>query len=107
MQAGKLRHRIDIEQQVGTSTNEYNEVTTGWAALVSSLPAQVETTGGDERRYQQQTEAGMTHVVLIRYRSDVTPTMRVKWGTRVLHIESVVETDNRGRSLVLLCKEVV
>jgi len=105
MRAGQLRHRVTIKQNSGSSANSYGEITASWAT-VASVPAEVVTLGGDERRYRHQVEAGMSHVVTIRHRSDVTAQMRVVWGSRTLEIESVVEADNRQRELVLMCKEV-
>lgn len=102
---GKLRHRVTIEQNSG-SPDSFGEVTPSWSALASNVPARVEGVAGVETRQGEQIEAVVTDVVTIRYRSDVTPEMRVVHGSRVLNIERALDPDGRTRRLVLHCKEL-
>ena len=43
---------------------------------------------------------------MLRYLSTVTAGHRLKFGTRYLNVESVINTDERNRELQLQCKEV-
>lgn len=105
MQAGKLRHRIDIQRPAG-GEDTYGAPDEAWDLFLTAH-ASVEPRSGLERTEDQAVAAEVTHVVRIRYREGVTPDMRVKFGDRVLEIESVVDVDERGRELVLLCKETI
>lgn len=105
MQAGRLRHRVALQSvaltadAVGGQTETPATVATVWAA--------VEAVGGTEYQAQDGVHGALTHRVRIRYRTGITRTMRVLWGTRVLEIESVEDPDDRQRELHLLCREVV
>jgi len=103
VRAGKLRHRIDIEQAAETGDGSPNPE---YSSLVTGLPAEVmETTGGETIR-GRQVEANIRAVIEIRYRSDITPDMRVKYGSRYLNIVSVVDPTGRRRKTILTCSEV-
>ena len=45
--------------------------------------------------------------IRIRYYSGVTPKWRVKWGSRIYDIESVINPDEKNVMLDLMCVEVI
>jgi SPP1 family predicted phage head-tail adaptor len=49
----------------------------------------------------------ITHRVKIRYNSDLSPSWRVKFGTRYFSIVSIINPDERNEMQELLCKEVL
>jgi len=101
--APRLKHRVDIEEPTTPSTGETNPT---YSALVRRVPAEVLETGGGERVRGRQIEAGIDAVITIRYRSDVTPVMRLKYGSRYFNIVRAIDRTGRTRALELLCKEV-
>lgn len=107
MQAGKLRTRVIIQQQV-TATNGYMEQIVTWSTL-ATVWADVRAVTGAERTIgtAQQVQSALTDQVEIRYRSDVTPKQRLKIGARILDIETVGDPDGRKRRLILACREVL
>jgi len=104
MRAGQLRHRITLQKttQTRSSFNEvevsYTDVATVWAAIE----------WGSGRRYEEaaQLNAEVQGVVRIRYRSDVKPEWRIKYGNRYFQILSVANAYERDRELQLNCKEL-
>lgn len=107
MQAGKLSHRIKLQQMTGAggqdSTGQPQETWTD----VAEVWAAVEPIRGREYFAAQQVNAETTHRVRIRYLVGVTPMMRILFGARVLRIEAVINVDERNRELQLMCVEVV
>lgn len=53
----------------------------------------------------QQVQSEVTHKVTIRFRPGVTADMRVIHNGKVFNIVAPLP-DNRGRELVLMCREV-
>ena len=105
MQSGRLRHRIDLETNVGT-TNTFGAITDTWS-LWTTLWASVEPLSGRELLQAQQMQADITHRVRFRYVSGVTAKMRVAYGSRYFNILSVINDQERNREIVLMCKELV
>jgi len=102
----KLRHRITIQQPTITRGDRGAEVL-AWND-VAVVYADIRTVGGQEQVLASQLEvATLLHTITIRYRTDITPKMRVKWGGRVFGVEAIVESDNRMRVLNLSCRELV
>jgi len=105
MNAGKLRHRVTIQELVraddgyGGIIETWQDVATVWAA--------VEPLRGSERYRAQQVQAELSHKVTMRYRAGVKPQMRLLHNGRVLNIEAVIDAEERHRWLELLCSEVI
>jgi len=105
MQAGRLRHRINL--QVNTPTRDatggrvdsWATYATVWAAIV---PLQ-----GMELIRAQELSADINIRVEIRYNAAVTPDDRVLYGTRQMDINSVINPEERDRNMFLMCKELV
>jgi SPP1 family predicted phage head-tail adaptor len=49
----------------------------------------------------------LTHRIRIRYYSGIGPDWRVKFGSRYFSIESIINHEERGVQMDLLCREVV
>ena len=104
MQAGKLRHRLQIQapRQVvaedGGVSDEWQNVVEVWGE-VSPLTMR-------EKERAAAIDARLTHRVTVRGRA-LPPTYRLKFGTRVLQPSSVLDLDERGIQLDILAIEVV
>jgi SPP1 family predicted phage head-tail adaptor len=102
---GRLRHRVTLQQDTGTK-NANHEIVPTWTD-VASIYCAVKGVSGVEAIQGMQLDATTTHLVEMRYRSDVQPRMRLLWGSRVLNISSVVDLKDRQRRLFLQCVEDV
>lgn len=100
---GQLRHRVTIESASELTTGEPNPT---YTTLAASIPAEVIETRGGEYVRGRQIEAGIAAVVTVRYRSDITPDMRLLYGTRYLNIVSVIDPTGFRSVLELACQEV-
>lgn len=103
MKPGDLRHRVTIQRRTVTrdgfagETEAYADIATVWA--------KVDAVGGREYYGLGQTLAESTFTVLMRYRTDVTPDVRLKWGLRYFNV-LVVIPDAKMSQLTVGCKEV-
>ena len=103
MRIGPLNKRVTI-QTATESRDSHGDVAQTWATH-ATVWAAIEPLSGSERIVAQQAEAFTTHRVRIRYLSTVTSDMRVLYGTRYFNIESVLNIDERGEEMHLLCQE--
>jgi len=107
MNAGKLRHRIDIERNT-TAASATSGAAAVWAALYTGLWAAIWPLKGAEAVVSLQTQATVTHRMRIRFHAGILPSMRVRLGNRYFAIIApAIDIDERHREMELLCQEVV
>lgn len=105
MRAGELRDRVTIQRvtdgvdSLEAPTQTFKDLVTMWANLSPS--------SGREFFDADSVEAQTTHRVLMRFVSGVTTKDRLIYKDRVLEIISVIDVDSLGKTLNLLCREVV
>lgn len=106
MQAGKLRHRVTLQEQAAGSPQQLptGEPDVAWVN-VATVWAEVRPLGVRERFLSAQTQPEQTHLVRIRYRAGVNAAMRVLFGTRKFDILGVINVDERNAELRLQCRE--
>lgn len=105
MNAGKLRHRVTIQQLVKTDDG-YGGIVETWQD-VATVWAAVEPLRGNERYRAQQVQAELTHKVIMRYRAGIKPQMRLLYGNRIFEIEAVIDVEERHKWIELLCAETI
>ena len=107
MRAGRLRHRISIQQK-SVTRDSYGAETITWSTVCTVWGA-VEPIRGREFLEQAMNGAELTTRIVIRtQRSEsLTPAMRATWGSHVYDIQSIVNVDERDRETQLLCREIL
>ncbi|HYE20976.1 MAG TPA: phage head closure protein [Tepidisphaeraceae bacterium] len=108
LRAGKLRHRVTIEEANPETVSADGQPLPQWVTLTERWASvePIETSGREYLR-AQAIQADVTHTVTLRYLAGVTPKNRVQHKGRMLEIQSVSDIEERGRMLVLFCKEKV
>ena len=104
MQAGALRHYIDIQQVTG-STDDYGNQRQDWSALYSNVPADIQQITSRELYAGARPETLNSHRFMIRYLPGLTTAMRIKYGTRLFTITGIINKDERNITLELLGQE--
>ena len=103
MRAGRLRHRVMIQQLVPDpsigGTDIWHDYATVWAAI--------EPLRGREYLAAQQEGAEVTGRITTRYINGVKPGMRWKYESRIFDIISVIDLEERHVELQLMVKEVL
>lgn len=100
---GELRARLVLEEPVrtpdggGGASESWVEVATVWG--------RIEGRPGGETVQADRVTATLTHTITIRYRAGVVPQMRFRLETRIFHILSVVDIEDRDRRLICRCEE--
>ena len=110
MRAGSLRHKITI-QKCTIAKNSYGEAVKTWTSGLNTWGA-IWPLRGNESFSASQMQAGVTHKVRMRYNTlenstVINPECRIKYGSRYLSIESVLNPDERSIMLDMMCKEEV
>ena len=103
MKAGQLKHRIVIEQQAQTK-NAIDEIILTWSTFCTVWAA-IEPATGQTYYAANQLESKVDGRVRIRYRDDIEPTMRIKFGDRILNIVSIIHPQENRRELHLMYSE--
>lgn len=106
LDAGKLRHRVSLEQRVETQDPVTGEVSTSWE-LVSLLWANVRPKSAKQLLEAKSLQSVATVDVTIRYRSDlVDSSMRFLHRGKVLNIEGGIPDHISGLEwLTVPCSE--
>ena len=105
MRAGKLRHRLLLRSNTpaydanGQPVDSYTAVATVWGS-VSPLD-------GRETEFANKVTAEATHVVVIRYNSNVDTEYQITHDSRTLQVVSIVNKDDRDIQQTVLCKELL
>jgi head-tail adaptor len=110
MRAGQLRHRINVQRRTDT-LDGYGEGQPTWANILTSYPARVRDDSQREFSAQMQVQDEKTVHVEIRdprvpllTKDRVTFTHPVN-GASVFDIRAILQGENIGRDLVLVCSE--
>jgi len=107
MNAGRLRHQIDIQRNTASIPSTSGGSDT-WVALYTGLWAAIWPLKGEEAVVAMQTQSTITHRVRIRYQAGILPGMRVRCGERYFNIIAApINLDERNRELELMCQEVI
>lgn len=107
MQAGKLRHRVELQQSVTGRNPETGGVIDEWQP-VATVWASIEPLSAREFIAAGATQASVTTRITIRYREGVTARMRAIYRDKVYNIEGVLPDPRSGREyLTLPCSEGV
>lgn len=110
LEAGRLDKRVTIQTLVESSDGAGGQ-NRSWAAGALTVWASVEPGTGREFAAAQQLQPELSHIVTIRYRTGITPKMRIKYMaggvTRTFSIHSLVDPLERHEQLQLYCSEIV
>jgi len=98
-----LRHRLTLEQ-IERASDESGGFTET-RATVATLWCDLRPLEGVETVEADRLAGRVSHEISLRYRPGVVPAMRLRKGTRVFHIVSVINVDERNRWLKCLCEE--
>ena len=102
---GRLRHRVTIQKPTATTDTGGGTAVT-WATL-KEVFADIQPQSGTSGFRQEQVQESVTHRIIMRYRADIGTNYRIKFGTRIFNIHSILNEAERDRFLVLFCEEGV
>jgi SPP1 family predicted phage head-tail adaptor len=103
LEIGLLNRRVVLEAAT-RSPDGAGGAGQSWTAI-ATLFATVRALSGTESFAQDRVTGRVTHEIVIRYRTDVTPAMRFRLGTRLFEIIAALDPDGRRRQLRCLVEE--
>ena len=101
--ADDLQHRVIIESLLETQSVDGDVTAT--PVTFATRWAEITSLGGRELDRARQIAATASVRIRMRYLAGVTPGMQVRYGSRVLGIESAQNTNEANIETVLLCSE--
>jgi SPP1 family predicted phage head-tail adaptor len=105
MNPGLFRHRITLlkmvvtEDEIGQQIEEWQPFRTCWAAI--------KTVSGREYFAAASVQAERTYRFIIRYTPGINETMRIDYQGRKFDIQSVLNDDERRKTLTIIATERV
>ncbi len=104
MQAGKLRHRVEVQTNTPVP-DTLGQPVASWA-VTATVRAAINPLRGNELMIARQVTPQVTHEIVLRHRS-LTAAQRLveAGGTRAFEILSVANLNERNHELRVLCVE--
>jgi SPP1 family predicted phage head-tail adaptor len=96
MLAHRLRHRVNIQQQVETQSSSTGAFSVTWVDVYTNVPAEVLTGAGREMFQAEARQGELTARINMRWFPGLTQKMRVVWQNVPYNINSI-ETDATAR----------
>lgn len=104
MRAGKLRHRIAIQEATTPSTAYGKGIEASWATVATRW-GQIRPLSGHEVRSGAVIQPETTVEIALRYYEGLTTNgHRLVHGSTIYDILSIRNTDERNREMVCSCK---
>lgn len=108
MKAGKLRHRIEIQDYTESQDGTTGAVTKSWSTF-AEVWAAIEPLSAKEFMAAQSEQSKVSVRVTLRYRDDLQPNMRLYHAAtgRILEIQGVLPDKDSGLEYITLpCSEL-
>jgi SPP1 family predicted phage head-tail adaptor len=103
--AMNLNTRVTIQRR-GTTQDTAGQTVETWSDT-GTVWGSIRPISGREYFAASGERAEVTHEIMLRYGITVAPRDRVKHGTRLFDIKSVLNVDEMSRYLKLMCVEIV
>jgi SPP1 family predicted phage head-tail adaptor len=107
MNPGKLRHKITIQKLINTQ-DTFGQPVEQWIDVAIGVRASVEPLVGKQYFAAETINSELTHKIGMRYRTGITPNMRIKFKDRYFSIIGPpINYKELNIELQLMCKELV
>lgn len=108
LKAGRLRHRVDIEQATSTQDPTSGAVTRTWMVVHEGVPAAVEPMSVREFLAASQLQSMCTTVFVIRYMPGLNSSMRIRHEGRIYNPAGFLpDKESNNEYLTVPCSEGV
>ena len=105
LSVGKMRERIVIQSQ-GRTTDLGGGAAVAWSTVATTWARIVPSSGSESFSGMQVTNTN-TFEITMRYRTNITTTNRILWGSRTFNIRSVINNNERDKYLTVVAEEGV
>lgn len=101
MRAGKLRHLVTLQKLEQIQNPTTGELVKGWSD-VANVWADIQNLSAREFISAQAVQSEIIARIVIRYRSDVEPKMRIKYRNKVYNIHGALPDLKSGLEYLTL-----
>lgn len=101
IEAGRLRHRVELQSQVQAQDPVTGEITTTWATQ-ATVWAAIEPLSAREFMQSAELQSQITARIVIRYRAGVDATWRAVHGSRIYNIHGALADKDSGLEYLTL-----
>ncbi len=107
MRAGKLRHRVAIQESVSAPDVIGGQILTWQNKMgMDSVPAHIMPLNSKEQLDAMKLESVITNKIKIRYRTGITSKNRIVFGSRIFNIKGApINYDEKSRELIFMVTE--
>jgi SPP1 family predicted phage head-tail adaptor len=106
LDAGRLRHRITIEEPQESQDATTGAITVAWVALWSNVPAEIVPRSGKEFLAAQQLQAEVTTLITFRWRAGLTAKLRFVHGSTIYNPVALLHDPEAGiEYIVAACSQ--
>ena len=106
MEAGALRHRVQIQGQTQLSTTTRGQAVITWINE-TTVWASINALAGQKAELARQLVPSATHEIEIRYLTGMNVRKRVLSGTRVFNIGHLADPEERHERVMLTVTEEI
>lgn len=96
LSAGRLRHRIDIQQRAHVQDPVTGEMVPGWANVWTAVPASIEPLSAREFIAAQATQSQVVARITLRYREGLDASMRIVHKGAIYNIAGLLPDKSSG-----------
>jgi SPP1 family predicted phage head-tail adaptor len=101
LNAGRLRHRVDIEMPTEIQDEETGAVDVVWSPLWMHVPAEVAPRSGREFVAAQQLQGEVSTLITFRWRSGLTAKMRIVHNGTIYNPTALLQDPDSGREYIV------
>jgi SPP1 family predicted phage head-tail adaptor len=101
LDAGRLRHRIDIEAPTETQDPETGAISVAWVAMWTDVPAEIAPRSGREFIAAQQIQAEVSTLITFRWRAGMTAKMRILHGSTIYNPAALLHDPDAGIEFIV------
>lgn len=104
LRAGELRHQILIQQATYATTGSGSKTIPEWVTQITCRAA-IMPWKSDEIVKDDKLSLETLHRIRIYYQADITPDMRIVFGSRIFNIISILDPSERNVMIDFICRE--
>jgi SPP1 family predicted phage head-tail adaptor len=104
MIAYKMRHRVDIEELIVSIDSDDGAQTESWEKLEKNVPASINPLSGRELIAANAVQSSINTRIVIRYREDLKPSMRVINQNIIYNIKAIIPDPTLRHHITLMCE---
>tara|TARA_R110002167_G_scaffold34895_2_gene111463 strand:- start:1960 stop:2310 length:351 start_codon:yes stop_codon:yes gene_type:complete len=114
MGIGGMRKRIQMQSKTTSADGGGSDAVSTWTTYNTAF-ASITPQSGQERLFGDQLQEPITHIVRMRYRTDLTFKDRLKYvykshgksNSRTFNIKRIINVDSKDKYLDIMCIEGV